>query len=249
MSCSFSDTEPIQALQAILEHKPSLIVLERLFAATPRGAALINRIKNDPQLGHAEVRVMSHTGDYSREVSKPSRLPRRRPGRAAAGGMATAPSPTEAPPGAATVGRGAAAAAARLARHAARAAVSRPRGRRDPARWQSGAVVDLSQVGAQVMSPTILRPNQKVRVSMPNDDFVMRFRGAIAWAKFELPAAERAAPLSRRRRVHRRRRRRGRIVLPEEQSLAEVRSTPAPAKSKGKSQKRRIAASNPPFDF
>jgi len=26
-----------------------------------------------------------------------------------------------------------------------------------------------------------------VRVSIPNDDFVMRFRGAIAWAKFELP--------------------------------------------------------------
>jgi hypothetical protein len=30
----FADTEPIQALQAILEHRPSLIVLERLFAAT-----------------------------------------------------------------------------------------------------------------------------------------------------------------------------------------------------------------------
>src|SRR6188474_1379910 len=70
----FPDTEPIQALQAILEHKPSLIVLERLFAATPRGAALINRIKTDPQLGHAEVRVMSHTGDYARVVSKQSRL-------------------------------------------------------------------------------------------------------------------------------------------------------------------------------
>jgi len=67
---TFADTEPIQALQAILEHKPRLIVLERLFAATPRGAALINRIKTDPQLGHAEVRVMSHTGDYTRQVAK-----------------------------------------------------------------------------------------------------------------------------------------------------------------------------------
>ncbi len=49
------------------------------------------------------------------------------------------------------------------------------------------SVVDLSVVGAQVLSSTILRPNQKVRVSIPNEDFVMRFRGAIAWAKFELP--------------------------------------------------------------
>ena len=45
---TFADTEPIQALQAILEQRPSLVVLERLFAATPRGAALINRIKTRP---------------------------------------------------------------------------------------------------------------------------------------------------------------------------------------------------------
>src|SRR6185503_2611385 len=69
---AFADTEPIQALQAILEQRPRLIILERLFAATPRGAALINRIKTDPQLGHAEVRVMSHTGDYTRQVAKPA---------------------------------------------------------------------------------------------------------------------------------------------------------------------------------
>src|SRR6478735_9472239 len=69
---TFADTEPIQALQVIIEHRPGLIVLERLFAATPRGAALINRIKSDPQLAVCEVRVMSHTGDYSRQVVKPS---------------------------------------------------------------------------------------------------------------------------------------------------------------------------------
>src|SRR5512145_536742 len=69
---TFADTEPIQALQAILAHRPALIVLERLFAATPRGAALINRIKADPHLGHAEVRVMSHTGDYTRVVKQAS---------------------------------------------------------------------------------------------------------------------------------------------------------------------------------
>src|SRR5580765_3109680 len=69
---TFADTEPIQALQMIMDQRPGLVVLERLFAATPRGAALINRIKSDPQLSHAEVRVMSHTGDYTRQVVKPS---------------------------------------------------------------------------------------------------------------------------------------------------------------------------------
>jgi hypothetical protein len=173
---AFADTEPIQALQAILEQRPTLIVLERLFAATPRGAALINRIKTDPQLGRAEVRVMSHTGDYTRVVAKPA--------------------PTEA----ATVSMGSAAATAaaavaaeeparpldwhgtrRAPRHRVRAGVE------IQLDGNPAAVVDLSAVGAQVLSATILRPNQKVRVSVPNEDFVMRFRGTVAWAKFELP--------------------------------------------------------------
>src|SRR6187401_3711653 len=67
---TFADTEPIQALQTIMEQRPGLVVLERLFAATPRGAALINRIKTDPQVSQAEIRVMSHTGDYTRVVSR-----------------------------------------------------------------------------------------------------------------------------------------------------------------------------------
>jgi hypothetical protein len=184
----FPDTEPIQALQAILEHRPSVIVLERLFAATPRGAALINRIKNDPQLGHAEVRVMSHSGDYRRVVSKPSSAP---------------PPPPEAP----AVESGSPNDATAVAETPAAAAVATEPTPR-PLDWHGtrraqrhrirqgveiqldgnpAQVVDLSQVGAQVISQTILRPNQKVRVSVPNDDFVMRFRGSIAWAKFELP--------------------------------------------------------------
>ncbi|MCA1561663.1 MAG: PilZ domain-containing protein [Acidobacteria bacterium] len=170
---TFADTEPIQALQAMLEHRPDLIVLERLFAATPRGAALINRIKTDPQLAHAEVRVMSHTGDYTRQVSKPaSAAPA---GSAGGSGTAGAPVATETPPP--------------LDWHGTRRA---PRFRvRGGVEMQldgnPATIVDLSTVGAQVISSTILRPNQKLRVSIPNDDFVMRFRGAVAWAKFELP--------------------------------------------------------------
>jgi CheY-like chemotaxis protein len=172
---TFADTEPIQALQAILEQRPSLIVLERLFAATPRGAALINRIKTDPQLGNAEVRVMSHTGDYTRQVAKPSKSEAASDGGGDAsrsGGVAAVES-----------------AARPLDWHGTRRA---PRYKVRPGveiqvDGNPASVVDLSSVGVQVLSTTILRPNQKVRVSIPNDEFVMRFRGAIAWAKFELP--------------------------------------------------------------
>jgi hypothetical protein len=181
---TFADTEPILALQAILDQRPRLIVLERLFAATPRGAALINRIKTDPQLGHAEVRVMSHTGDYVRQVVKPSVSKPAAAGAAAAGGTrgqrgtATAASP----PAASEAHRP-------LDWHGTR------RAPRFPARpgveiqldGNAATVVDVSVVGAQVLSPTILRPNQKVRVTIAGDDAQTRFRGAIAWAKFELP--------------------------------------------------------------
>ncbi len=179
---AFADTEPIQALQAILSHKPNLIVLERLFAATPRGAALINRIKTDPQLAHSEVRVMSHTGDYTRVVKQttieapaPEPLPTMAVGREASGHGGAAITAEEPP--------------RQLDWHGTRRA---PRYRiRQGVEIQldgnPAQVIDLSVIGAQVISPTILRPNQRVRISVPTDDFMMRFRGSIAWAKFELP--------------------------------------------------------------
>ena len=54
------------------------------------------------------------------------------------------------------------------------------------------AVPTASTVGVQVTSPTVLRPNQKVRITLPNDEFLLRFRGAVAWAKFELPKSSKA---------------------------------------------------------
>jgi CheY-like chemotaxis protein len=188
---TFSDTEPIQALQAILEQRPRLIVLERLFAATPRGAALINRIKTDPHLGQSDVRVMSHTGDYMRQVA-----------RAAA---AAAPVTAAVEPG------GPVLAVASPATPAASQEQPRPLDwqgtrRAQRIRMKTGAeiqldgnpaaVVDVSIVGAQVLSGTILRPNQKVRVTIPNDDTLIRCRGTIAWARFELPKAS-APPVYR----------------------------------------------------
>ena len=186
---TFADTEPIQALQTIMEQKPGRVVLERLFAATPRGAALINRIKSDADLAHTEVRVMSHTGDYTRQVVKPSKVSAPPAGQPAVTATATATQAATAPVVTADAPKA-------LDWHGTRRA---PR-----FRVKSGvelqldgnpaAVVDLSTVGAQVISPTVLRPNQKVRITIPVDDLMMRFRGAIAWAKFELPKPPLKAP-------------------------------------------------------
>jgi CheY-like chemotaxis protein len=167
----FVDSQPLQALQAITAHRPPLVVLERLFAATPRGAALISRIKADPSLARVEVRVMSHTGDYVRTVSKP-----------------LAPElPTEAPASPAT--------GSEPARHLDWYGTRRvPR-----VRIASGveiqidghpsALVDLSTLGAQALSPKSLRPDQKVRIIFALDGDLTRFRASIVWAQFELVPA------------------------------------------------------------
>jgi len=182
---TFADTEPIQALQTILEQHPRLIVLERLFAATPRGAALINRIKTDPQVSQAEIRVMSHTGDYTRVVSRGAVA---EPAVVAppvyAGGTESREREYEAD-GPITLDD----APRQLDWHGTRRA-ARFRIRQGVEIQLDGNpanLVDLSVMGAQVISATILRPNQRVRISVPTDEFVMRFRGAVAWAKFELP--------------------------------------------------------------
>jgi hypothetical protein len=180
----FSDVEPIQALQAILDGRADVIILERLFAATPRGAALINRIRTDPNLGQSEVRVMSHTGDYMRQVARPAAAVGAGAGVVIEKGTATAAVASQVTPIASQepAGRG-------LDWHGTRRGprVRLKAGVEIQLDGNPATVIDMSTVGAQVVSSTILRPNQKVRVSIPQEDVLVRCRGTIAWAKFELP--------------------------------------------------------------
>jgi hypothetical protein len=48
-------------------------------------------------------------------------------------------------------------------------------------------LVDLSTMGAQVVSATVLKPNQRVRVVVPVEAETTRAVGTVAWAMFELP--------------------------------------------------------------
>lgn len=59
---AFADTNALQALDAITRQRPSVIAIEHAFAATARGAALINRIMADPSLSTCEVRILEPDG-------------------------------------------------------------------------------------------------------------------------------------------------------------------------------------------
>jgi len=59
---AFSDNDALKALEAITREKPRVIALEKMFAATSRGAALIKRIKADPSLIGCEIKIVANDG-------------------------------------------------------------------------------------------------------------------------------------------------------------------------------------------
>ncbi|HLQ45568.1 MAG TPA: PilZ domain-containing protein, partial [Planctomycetaceae bacterium] len=49
-------------------------------------------------------------------------------------------------------------------------------------------LVDMSVMGAQVVSQPILRPNQKLKITLPDEgDEVLCLTAFVAWAAFEKP--------------------------------------------------------------
>jgi len=152
---AFVDTEALQALEAIVKRRPQVVSVERLFAASPRGAALINRIKSDPKLNDSEIRVVSHDSDYSR-VSP------RRP----------APAPEQPLD-------------QRGTRRAQRFKVAPTVKVRVDGKGVT--LIDLSVVGAQVVSPTALKPDQRIEMALPDEVDVVLFNATVVWTSFEIP--------------------------------------------------------------
>ena len=167
---AFTDAEALKALEVITKQRPDVVVLERTFAATSRGAALINRIKADPALVTCEIRIVAHDSAFSKVAA-------RRPETAHSSGTATAVA--EAPAGT--------------------AAPLDQRGTRRAPRFKvveavevlidgnPATLVDVSVVGAMVVSPTTLKPNQRVRMSLPDAARPIRFGAGVAWSAFEIP--------------------------------------------------------------
>jgi PilZ domain len=166
---AFSDKEALRALEVITRKRPDVVALERTFAATTRGAALINRIKADPKLSTCEIRIVAHDSEYSR-------APASAPAPAADGSAAVvaAPAPATAPLD------------QRGTRRAPRVRIVD--GVDVVIDGNAATLVDLSVIGAQVVSPSILRPNQRVRMSMGESNKPLRLSAVVAWASFELAA-------------------------------------------------------------
>lgn len=163
---TFTDTETLEALDHIVRSKPRIVALDYQFSLTSRGTALIDRIKDDPELQMCEVRVVAHDGALSRVTAKKkTNLP------------------------------------ATTAVDDPKAALD-PRGTRRAVRYtirdgvevlvdgNTASLVDVSVIGAQVLSSKMLKPNQRVRVTFSDGQGMIRCNGSIVWASFEMPKGQ-----------------------------------------------------------
>jgi len=162
---TFTDVEALEALDHIIRNKPRIVALDHEFSITSRGTALINRIKDDPALMSCEVRVIAHDSALNRVEVR--RMP---------GGAATA----VAEPKKALDQRGTRRATRIRVRDGVEVLVD----------GNPASLLDISAVGAQVLSAKMLKPNQRVRMAISDGNGAIRCNGSIAWASFEMPKGQ-----------------------------------------------------------
>ena len=161
----FADTDVGPAVQAITDHHPTFVLLQRDVLATPRARELIGRIRTDPDstVSHVQIRVLSNVFTYVQQRASE----RERGGLDATTAVPGDPLPPD-----------------YNDRRWARRFQMRPDVKVQvdgtPAR-----LTDLSLTGAQLVMPARLRPRQRVRILMTNDQPPLSVAATVIWASLE----------------------------------------------------------------
>ncbi len=159
---TFSDADLEGAAEAIFRGRPNMVVVEHRVAATAQGPEFIKRLQTDPDLAGLDIRVID--ADAITSLIESPELARQAP--------------------------------ELLAERAEQLPVTNrrrmtrfklPQGVELVVDGSSAMLVDLSTIGAQVISCGILRPKQRVRVTLPEEDHAVRLSAEIAWSALELP--------------------------------------------------------------
>lgn len=157
----FSDANLVSAFESIRAHEPAVVALEGHFAHTAQGRAFADRLHRLGLPGLEVHLITFSNGAWSTGVVTTT---------TAAGPIVTA------------------AAAEPVVvintRRVPRFSLANPRAMKiDGAQTN---LVDMSVMGAQVISTPPLRPNQKLRVLLPDEgDTLLAVTAAVAWSNFE----------------------------------------------------------------
>lgn len=155
----FSEAESLQALDMMSAHAPRILALDRSFAATARGAALVRHVKADILAGGTDVRVLAEDQD-----NQPLIL---------SGRIASVDSVLKASHPLDYCGT----------RRALRFEVASGVGL--SVNGERGRLVNLSFAGAQVVVQLRMRPEESLRLTLVDGSEETRVRGVVAWSAAE----------------------------------------------------------------
>jgi len=151
--------------ESIRANQPGLIIVDSMFLQTPPGHIFVERIR---QLSLTKVVLQAAVFERGRWTMGP---------------IDVQPAPAVQPDSprivAVTAGLDTRRVPRFLAQHVLKAL----------AEGSTIEVVDLSVLGAQVLSQPLMRPNQKLKVGLPDEGGTVNITASVAWSVFEKPAA------------------------------------------------------------
>lgn len=155
----FTASESLQAVTAMLQRPPDVVILDRAFVTSPRGAALVARVRRDVRLTQVELRLLVQAEEL---LTIPLKEPY----------VSTDPHVSANQP---------------LDRFGTRLAVRVPmRGRMkallDGERCE---LVNLSITGAQILSRQSVSPHRSIQLTLLDGSAEMLMRGLIVWSAAE----------------------------------------------------------------
>ena len=166
----FNSGSVASAMESIRAYQANVVAVDAVFAQTPAGVAFIERVEALDMFGTAVKLIVQVEGRWivaprGAAVQPPLVAPVRQAPTAPKAVVTAAP------------------AAVSSTRRVPRFPVLEPL----DAIVESGraSVVDLSVLGAQVVSVPVLRPRQKIKIGLPDNDDVVNVVAQVAWSTFE----------------------------------------------------------------
>lgn len=154
----FMSTNLATAVESIRANNPGIVAVDAAFAETAAGRAFLDRVA---ALAMPEPSVRLVQQIEGRWATTP-----------------IVPGVAEAPPASACPPRGDTRRAQRfVVKDTVQAVVES----------STASLIDLSALGAQVVSEPVLKPNQKIKVLLPDEDATLRVSAHIAWSLYERP--------------------------------------------------------------
>jgi hypothetical protein len=161
------------ALDSIQLNHPKLVIVDAQVSETPQGKALLERVEKLAIRDSSVRLIVPRSGGWTT-------MPLDDPSRAANAQRASDASPVGAvPPSQIAV----VPATLTSTRRAPRFQVGDPL--KVVVEGADAMLMDISMIGAQVMSGPILRPNQKVTIALPDSDQTVRLNAEIAWSTLQ----------------------------------------------------------------